>query len=231
VLKNAMKILVVEDDSRVAAFVTRGLVEDGHVVDAVSDAEDGLSHAYVSQYDVMVIDVMLPGKSGFQMTSDLRSKGDSTPILLLTAKDTRQDIVQGLDVGADDYLPKPFDFGELLARLRALGRRSRQISEQMLRFDDLEMDRLRHEVRRGGDVIDLTPTEFKLLEVLMQDPGKVVRRTEILDRVWGMNFDPGTSLIDVHLANLRKKLEATGRPRVISTVKAVGFTLCHPEKD
>lgn len=182
-----MKILVVEDDTRVAAFINRGLREEGHVVDVAGDAEDGLSHAYVSQYDVIVIDVMLPGRSGFEMTS------------------------------------------ELLARLRALGRRNPRVEESVLRFADIEMDRMRHEVRRAGRPLDLTPTEFKLLEVLMRDPGRVVRRTEILDRVWGMTFDPGTSLIDVHMAHLRKKLEASSRPRVINTVKAVGFTLSHPD--
>jgi len=220
-----VKILVVEDDSRVAAFIRRGLLEEGHVVDVAGGAEDGLSHAYVSEYDVMVIDVMLPGKSGFQMTSELRTKGDATPILILTARDSRQDVVHGLDVGADDYLTKPFDFAELLARLRALGRRRGKIEDRVLRFADIEMDRMRHEVHRAGRPLGLTPTEFKLLEALMRDPGRTVKRTEILDRVWGMNFDPGTSLIDVHMAHLRKKLEAGGQPRIISTVKAVGFTL------
>ena len=223
-----MKILVVEDDSRVAAFIKRGLLEEGHVVDVAADAEEGLSHAYVSEYDVIVVDVMLPGKSGFEMTSQLRTNGDTTPILVLTARDSRQDVVHGLDVGADDYLTKPFDFAELLARLRALGRRSRTVEETILRFADVELDRMKHEVHRGGTRLDLTPTEFKLLEALMRDPGRVIKRTEILDRVWGMNFDPGTSLIDVHMANLRGKLEAGGRARVISTVKAVGFTLSSP---
>ncbi len=224
-----MKILVVEDDSRVASFIKRGLHEEGHVVDVAGGAEDGLSHAYVSQYDVIVIDVMLPGKSGFDMTSELRTKGDLTPILILTAKDSRQDVVHGLDVGADDYLTKPFDFAELLARLRALGRRNPRVEESVLRFADIEMDRMRHEVHRAGRRLELTPTEFKLLEVLMRDPDRVVKRTEILDRVWGMSFDPGTSVIDVHMAHLRKKLEADGHPRVINTVKAVGFTLSHPD--
>ncbi len=224
-----MKILVVEDDSRVAGFIKRGLLEEGHVVDLARGAEDGLSYAYVSQYDVIVIDVMLPGRSGFDMTSELRTKGDLTPILILTARDSRQDVVRGLDVGADDYLTKPFDFAELLARLRALGRRNPRMEEGILRFADIEMDRMKHEVRRAGQPLALTPTEFKLLAVLMRDPGRVVKRTEILDRVWGMTFDPGTSLIDVHMAHLRKKLEAGNRPRVINTVKAVGFTVSHPD--
>jgi len=224
-----MKLLVVEDDARVAAFIERGLREDGHVVDLATSAEEGLSHAYVSSYDVLVIDIMLPGKSGFEMTADLRRKGDSTPILILTVRDSRQDVVHGLDMGADDYLTKPFDFAELLARLRALGRRSPHVEESVLRFGDIEMDRIRHIVLRGGQALSLTPTEYRMLEVLMRDPRRVVKRTEMLDQVWGMSFDPGTSLIDVHMAHLRKKLESGSRPRVINTVKAVGFTLAHPE--
>ncbi len=225
-----MKLLLVEDDSRVAAFIRRGLLEEGHVIDVADEAEDGLSLAYVGQYDVIVVDVMLPGRSGFEMTSDLRRRGDATPILMLTARDSRQDVVHGLDVGADDYLTKPFDFSELLARIRALGRRSPRVEESVLRFADIEMDRVRHEARRAGQSLGLTPTEFKLLEVMLLEPGRVVRRTEILDRVWGMSFDPGTSLIDVHMAHLRKKLEVGNRSRVITTVKAVGFTLRHPDR-
>ncbi len=217
-----------EDDARVAAFIERGLREDGHMVDLAVSAEEGLSYAYVSDYEVLVIDIMLPGKSGFEMTSDLRKRGNSTPILILTVRDSRQDVVHGLDMGADDYLTKPFDFAELRARIRALARRSPRVEESLLRFGDLEMDRIRHVARRGGETLPLTPTEYRMLEVLMRDPQRVVKRTEMLDQVWGMNFDPGTSLIDVHMAHLRKKLEAGKRPRLIGTVKSVGFTLTHP---
>lgn len=223
-----MKILLVEDDPRVTAFIQLGLMEDGHVVDTASDADAGLSHAYVERYDVLIIDVMLPGRSGFDMTRELRSRGQATPILLLTARDARHDVVHGLDVGADDYLTKPFDFSELSARLRALGRRTPQLQDAVLRFADLEVDRTRHEVRRGGTRIDLTPTEFRLLEAFMRSPTAVTRRSELLDRVWGMHFDPGTSLIDVHVAHLRKKLEAGGRPRLIHTVKGIGFRMVDP---
>lgn len=220
-----MNVLVVEDESRVAEFIKKGLAEEGHVVDLAGDGVEGLALAAVGDYDVIVLDVMLPGKSGFQVASELRAEGKYTPILMLTAKDSRQDIIHGLDVGADDYLTKPFDFAELLARLRALARRTQPIQDSVLTYADVEMDRIQHEVRRGGERLDLTPTEFNLLEALMRKPGQVVKRTELLDRVWGMSFDPGTSLIDVHMANLRRKLERGDRPRLISTVRGVGFKL------
>ncbi|MCL4866434.1 MAG: response regulator transcription factor, partial [Gemmatimonadales bacterium] len=187
-----------------------------------------LSLAHVGSYDVIVLDVMLPGKNGFQVTGALRSEGHVTPILMLTAKDSPEDVIRGLDVGADDYLTKPFDFGELLARIRALGRRTGTGQSPTLRFADLEVDRMQHSVRRGQHDIDLTPTEFRLLETLMRVPGQVVPRTEILDRVWGMSFDPGTSLIDVHVTNLRRKLESGGGARLIAAVKGVGFRMEEP---
>jgi DNA-binding response OmpR family regulator len=174
---------------------------------------------------VIVLDVMLPGKSGFHVTSELRAEGNTTPILMLTARDSREDVIHGLDVGADDYLTKPFDFEELLARVRALARRSTTIGEGTLTFADVELDRLQHEVRRGGEPLALTPTEFRLLESMLRKPGQVVRRIELLDRVWGMSFDPGTNLIDVHMANLRRKLEEGGGERIIFTVRGVGFRL------
>ena len=225
-----MKILLVEDEARVARFVLKGLEEEGHVVDLARDGVEAVALAHVTEYDVIVLDVMLPAKSGFHVASELRAEGDVTPILMLTARDSREDIVHGLDVGADDYLTKPFDFEELLARVRALSRRGRTIEPGTLSFEDLELDRLQHRVRRAGLAIDLTPTEFKLLESLLRKPGQVVKRIELLDRVWGMSFDPGTNLIDVHVANLRKKLEEGGRERVIFTVRGVGFRLGRGEK-
>ncbi len=223
-----MHILLAEDEGRLAAFIHKGLTEEGHVVDVAGDGVTALSLAHVGSYDVIVLDVMLPGKNGFQVTGALRSEGHVTPILMLTAKDGPEDVIRGLDVGADDYLTKPFDFGELLARIRALGRRTGTGLPPTLRFADLEVDRMQHSVRRGQHDIDLTPTEFRLLETLMRVPGQVVPRTEILDRVWGMSFDPGTSLIDVHVTNLRRKLESGGGARLIAAVKGVGFRMEEP---
>lgn len=223
-----MHILLAEDESRLAAFIQKGLVEEGHVVDIAGDGIAALSLAHVGNYDVLVLDVMLPGKNGFQVTSALRAEGHTTPILMLTARDGPDDVIRGLDVGADDYLTKPFDFGELLARLRALGRRAASPPSPQLRFGDLVLDRVQHQVRRGERAIELTPTEYRLLEALMRVAGEVVTRTEILDRVWGMSFDPGTSLIDVHLTNLRRKLEAGGEARLIVSVKGVGLRMEEP---
>lgn len=225
-----MNILLAEDEPRVATFIKKGLLEEGHMVDVATDGVEALSLAHVGSYDVIVLDVMLPGKNGFQVTAELRATGHSTPILMLTAKDSSEDIVRGLDVGADDYLTKPFDFAELLARVRAVGRRVQPVQPHLLRFGDIEVDRIQHEVRCAGESVELTPTEFRLLEALMRTPGQVIKRTELLDRVWGMRFDPGTSLIDVHIANLRKKLEAGGKARAIIAVKGVGFKLAHPER-
>ena len=221
-------ILLVEDEPRLAAFIEKGLTEEGHVVDVAGDGVTALSLAHVGAYDVLVLDVVLPGKNGFEVTATLRAEGHATPILMLTARDAREDVIRGLDVGADDYLTKPFDFRELLARVRSLGRRRPTLEQPAIRFGDLELDRLRHEARLDGRTLDLTPTEFRLLEALMRVPGAVVSRTELLDRVWGMSFDPGTSLIDVHIANLRRKVEASGRPRLIVAVKGVGFRLSQP---
>lgn len=225
-----MNILLAEDEPRVATFIKKGLLEEGHMVDVATDGVEALSLAHVGSYDVIVLDVMLPGKNGFQVTAELRATGHSTPILMLTAKDSSEDIVRGLDVGADDYLTKPFDFAELLARVRAVGRRVQPVQPHLLRFGDIEVDRIQHEVRCAGESVELTPTEFRLLEALMRTPGQVIKRTELLDRVWGMRFDPGTSLIDVHITNLRKKLEAGGGARAIIAVKGVGFKLAHPER-
>jgi DNA-binding response OmpR family regulator len=220
-----LKLLLVEDEARVARFIKRGLTEEGHVVDVTASGIDAIALGSVTEYDVIILDVMLPGKSGYHVASELRAKGNSTPILMLTARDSREDIIHGLDVGADDYLTKPFDFEELLARIRAVARRARTVDENTLRFAEIELDRLQHSAHRGSRRLDLTPTEFKLLESLMLKPGQAVKRIELLDRVWGMSFDPGTNLIDVHVANLRKKLEDGGEKRLIVAVRGVGFRL------
>lgn len=220
-----MKLLLVEDEARVARFIRTGLTEEGHVVDVTASGIDAIAMASVTDYDVIILDVMLPGKSGYHVASELRAEGNTTPILMLTARDSREDIIHGLDVGADDYLTKPFDFDELLARLRALARRARTVDENVLRFAGIELDRLQHAATRGSRQLELTPTEFKLLETLMLKPGQAVKRIVLLDRVWGMSFDPGTNLIDVHVANLRRKLEDGGEERVIFAVRGVGFKL------
>ena len=219
-----MRILVIEDDRKVADFLERGLKEDGYAVDVAHDGITGDTNAHVYDYDALLVDVMLPGKSGIEIVRDLRKSGDDTPVLLLTARDTTEDVVRGLDAGADDYLSKPFAFDELLARLRALVRRGGAGRLDRLSYADLELDRIEHSAARAGSPLDLTPREFQLLEHFLLHPGEVVRRTELLEKVWSLRFDPGSNVVDVHVGNLRKKLRETGDP-LIHTVRGVGYIL------
>ncbi len=220
-----MKILVIEDDKKVASFVARGLREDGYSVDVSHDGAEGLLNAHVYDYDVLVVDIMLPGKNGYEVVRDLRSEGNLVPVLFLTARDAPDEVVRGLDLGGDDYLTKPFSFDVLLARLRALIRRRGSNRRDRLSFSDLELDRIRHTARRGEDQLKLTPMEFRLLEHFLRRPEEVVRRTELLEKVWDLQFDPGSNVVDVHVGNLRKKLQDAGGSPLIHTVRGVGYVL------
>lgn len=220
-----MKILVVEDDRKVAGFIEMGLREEGYAVDLARDGDEATMLAHVNEYDAIVLDLMLPKKNGLQVATELRREGRATPILMLTARDATDDIVRGLDAGADDYLTKPFKFDELLARLRALVRRGGAARLDRLAYGPLELDRLKHEAHAGSKKLDLTPREFQLLEHFMLNPEKVVRRTELLEKVWDMHFDPESNVVDVHIGNLRRKLKEAGVAGVIQTIRGVGFTL------
>ncbi|MBI2071425.1 MAG: response regulator transcription factor [Gemmatimonadetes bacterium] len=220
-----MKILVVEDDRKVAGFIEQGLREEGYAVDVAKDGDEATTLAHVNDYDAILLDLMLPKKNGLQVASELRREGRRTPILMLTARDSTEDVVRGLDAGADDYLSKPFKFDELLARLRALTRRGGAARLDRLTYGALDLDRLRHKARATGNLLDLTPREFQLLEHFMLHPEEVIRRTELLEKVWDMHFDPESNVVDVHVGNLRRKLREAGCDGLIQTVRGVGFCL------
>jgi len=221
-----MRVLVVEDDAKAARFLRQGLEEEGHAVDVAVDGVEGVQLGAVNPYDVIVLDIQLPRKNGLQVAAELRRDGTTTPILMLTGRDASADIIRGLDAGADDYLTKPFDFDELLARVRALGRRQATGGPHgILRLGDLELDRVRRTVRRGTRRIELAPREFRLLEYFMLHAEQVLTRTSLLEKVWDMMFDPGTNVVDAHISNLRKKLEEGGEPRLIQTVRGVGYLM------
>lgn len=225
-----LDILVVDDQPDVVKVIRAGLEELGHTVEAAPTGEAGVELASVGSYDVIVLDVMLPGIDGFEVARQLRDRGITTPILMLTARDQETDVVQGLSQGADAYLPKPFRIAELEAHLRALKRRVGMEAQTVLQIDDLELDRVRREVRRSGTEIPLTNIEFKLMETLLLRPGRVFSKEELLHLVWGLTFDPGTGVLNVHLGNLRGKLEAGGRSRLIHTVRGRGYSLTPPEE-
>ena len=221
-----MYILIVEDERRLAQVVRKVLEEEGHTVDVATDGEEGLAMAMDSSHDVIVLDVLLPGIDGFEVCRSLRASRVDTPVLLLTALDAVEDRVRGLDAGADDYLPKPFAFQELLARLRALGRRRVQAREpDQLQTADLMLDLRRRRAVRDGRTIDLSPKEFALLEFLMRNQGRVVTRTQILDHVWGYDYSPDSNLVDVYVTYLRRKIDRGHGQKLIRTVRGAGYAV------
>jgi heavy metal response regulator len=218
-----MKILVVEDEKKVASFIKRGLEEEKYEVDTALDGEEGLKMALDKQYDLIVLDWMLPKKDGLTVIKELRDKKTLTPVLMLTAKDSLEDIIAGLDSGSDDYLTKPFAFAELLARVRALLRRSEMDKGAELRFADLRLDPVTHKVWRKDKEIDLTAKEYGLLEYFMRNPNQVLTRTMIADHVWDYTFDTFTNIIDVYVNYLRKKIDRDADKKLIHTVRGVGY--------
>jgi DNA-binding response OmpR family regulator len=224
-----MKLLVVEDEHKVASFLRRGLEEAGHVVDVSHTGADGEYLALLNSYDVLILDCMLPDKDGRQVCRDLRAQGVTTPALLLTARDTIADKVLGFNSGADQYMSKPFDFGELLARVRALGRHTQPLQMRTLSVGDLEIEPASRSVRRGGRALSLTSKEYLLLELLARRAGQVVTRTEIMDQVWDMHHDPMTNTVDVLVKHLRDKIDRDFESKLIHTVRGVGYTMREEE--
>jgi heavy metal response regulator len=221
-----VKLLLVEDDKDIARFVKKGLLENSFAVDVTSDGEDGLFLATHRSYDLVILDIMLPKLDGLEILKRMRGIGAQTPVIFLTARDTEKDIVQGLDLGADDYISKPFSFTELLARIRAILRREKGDSTpSRIEIANLVLELDGHRVHRDKVKIELTPKEYVLLEYLMRRPGQVITRTMISTNVWDYHFDPGTNIIDVHVSHLRNKIDKGFEPKLLHTVKGVGYVL------
>ena len=220
-----MRILLVEDEPHIADFVSRGLTEHGYSVDLASDGEEALAWPSVADFDVIILDVMLPIRDGIDVCRTLRGRGVRTPVLMLTARDAVEDRVRGLDSGADDYLVKPFAFAELLARIRALTRREPALLGNELSVGDLVMDTSARSVTRAGVEIVLTAKEFSILEYLLRHPDQVLSRTVIADHVWNYDFDNATNVIDVHVKNLRKKIDGGAETKLIHTVRGFGYKI------
>ena len=224
-MESTVKILIVEDEAKTGDYLRKGLGEAGFVVDLARDGSDGLHLARTGDYDLVVLDVMLPGLDGWAVLRTLRRGGQELPVLFLTARDQVEDRVRGLELGADDYLVKPFAFSELLARVRTLLRRGKTKEPEVLRAADLELDLLRRRVTRAGTRIDLTAKEFALLELLLRRQGEVLPRSLIASQVWDMNFDSDTNVIEVAVRRLRAKVDEPFEPKLIHTVRGMGYVL------
>ena len=221
-----MKVLLVEDDKSISGFIKKGLKEMHYAVDAAFDGEEGLHLALSRPYDMIILDIMLPGIDGWEVLESMRKEKVQTPVIILTAKDGKEDVVKGLELGADDYLVKPFSFAELLSRIKAILRRGRPDTDlSIITVGDLTLDLINRTVRRNETNIELSGKEFMLLEYLMRNGGQILTRTMILERVWGYNFDTGSNIIDVHINHLRNKIDRDHQLKMIHTIKGVGYVL------
>ena len=226
-----MRVLLVEDEHKIASYVKRGLQESGYAVDAVFTGRDALDWTGAAPYDLIILDIMLPGIDGLTVCRELRQRGDRTPVLMLTARDGIEDRVDGLDAGADDYLVKPFAMKELLARLRALSRRTDQPKSSILSYADLSLDTRTHQVRRNGKLISLALKEFSVLECLLREPGRVLSRAQIAEHVWSYENFNQSNVVDVYVRNLRRKIDEPFEQKLIYTVRGVGYCLAIYETD
>jgi two-component system, OmpR family, response regulator len=226
-----MKILLIEDDRKIAAFTKKGLKEQGFVVDACENGDDGYDLASGQAYDVLVLDIMLPGRDGLSILRALRAEKNTVPVILLTARSALQERIEGLNLGADDYLSKPFYMEELLARIRAVTRRATGDQLSLMRVGCITVNLINHEVKLGKEKVDLTAREFNLLELLMRSPGRVFTRTQILEHVWGYDFDPQTNVVDVYVRRLRSKVDLKPDAPLIETVRGVGYRIIKPGEE
>lgn len=220
-----MKILVIEDEKKIAAFVRKGLEASGFVVDVSHHGDDGFSLAKSHPYDAIVLDIMLPGRDGLSILRNLRERRIATPVILLSARSELNERLEGLNLGADDYLTKPFYIEELIARLHVVTRRASGTGQSLIEVEDLTINLLTRDVSRGSRAIELTAREFQLLEHLARSPGRVLSRAQICERVWSYDFDPGTNLVDVYIQRLRRKVDAEGEPKLIETIRGVGYRI------
>jgi DNA-binding response OmpR family regulator len=220
-----VKVLIVEDEKRIASFVRKGLEAQGFVVEISQDGDEGYALATSRPYDVLVLDIMLPGRDGLSILRNLRERRIPLPVILLTARSELNERLEGLNLGADDYLTKPFHIEELIARLHAVTRRAAGASQSVLAVADLTLNLLTRKVTRGDQALELTAREFSLLEHLMRSPGRVLTRVEICERVWDYNFDPGTNLVDVYIQRLRKKVDGASAQKLIETIRGVGYRI------
>lgn len=224
-----MRVLVVEDQQRISSFIEKGLKEQGFVVDVSGDGDDGYALALTEPYDAIVLDIMLPGRDGLSILKNLRKKGMGVPVILLTARGELDERLEGLNLGADDYMTKPFYIEELVARLHTVVRRASGEATHLLKVEDLTMDLVAHQVFRGSEEVSLSMREFALLEFLMRSPGRVLSRMQICEHVWNYNFDPDTNLVDVYIQRLRKKVDKEFPEKLIETVRGVGYRIGKPD--
>jgi len=223
-----MRVLVVEDEKKTASFIRKALQEEGMAADVLHNGDDVLLAVETTRFDVVVLDIMLPGRDGLSVLRQMREHSNSTPVLLLTARGEVNERIDGLNAGADDYLPKPFVLAELVARVRALGRRRGETKSAVLRVGDLTLDTLSRVAKRGETPIQLASREYRLLEYLMRSPGRICARMAIVENVWDYDFDPGTNLVDVYIMRLREKIDANFETKLLHTVRGVGYVLREP---
>ena len=224
-----MKILLVEDETEIGELIKNGLEKEGFALDYCQDGDSGMEHAMTRSYDAIVLDVMLPGRSGLEILKMIRAGHNNVPVIIITARGETEDKIEGLDLGADDYLPKPFFVEELIARLRAIWRRSSETGMSVLSVGTLSANLMKREVVRSGVQIEMTPKEFSLIAFLIRAPGRLLTRTQILEQVWGYHFDPGTNLVDVYIRRLRSKIDIEGEVPLIETLRGVGYRMQDPD--